>query len=53
MSNRFAPPTVEELAARGLDADGNPIKKAAPKPAVKKVVAEEPAETAAEEGADE
>ena len=31
MSNRFQAPSVEELAARGLDKDGNPIKKAAPK----------------------
>ena len=23
---RFAPPSAEELAARGLDADGNPLK---------------------------
>ena len=23
---RFAPPSVEELAARGLDPDGNPLK---------------------------
>ena len=25
--SRFKPPSVEELAARGLDADGNPLKK--------------------------
>ena len=24
--SRFKPPSVEELAARGLDADGNPLK---------------------------
>ena len=24
--SRFAPPSVEELAARGLDPDGNPLK---------------------------
>tara|TARA_B100001059_G_C17779111_1_gene553054 strand:- start:38 stop:244 length:207 start_codon:yes stop_codon:yes gene_type:complete len=24
--SRFAPPSAEELAARGLDADGNPLK---------------------------
>ena len=24
--SRFAPPSAEELAARGLDPDGNPIK---------------------------
>lgn len=51
MSNRFAPPTAEELAARGLDVDGNPIKVSDPKPAVKKVVAKEPAKTAAKKGA--
>jgi hypothetical protein len=55
MSNRFAPPTVGELAARGLDADGNPIKKAAPepaapKPAAKKVAAEASTKTAAKKG---
>jgi len=25
--SRFKPPSVEELEARGLDADGNPLKK--------------------------
>lgn len=25
--SRFKPPSVEELAARGLDADGNPLNK--------------------------
>ena len=24
--SRFSPPSTEELAARGLDADGNPLK---------------------------
>lgn len=36
MSKRFTPPTAEELAARGLNPDGTPLKKAAPKKAVKK-----------------
>jgi len=31
MSKRFQPPSVEELAARGLDAEGNPIKAEEPK----------------------
>ena len=26
--SRFSPPSVEELAARGLDPDGNPLKTA-------------------------
>jgi len=46
MSNRFVPPSVEELAARGLDADGNPIKKAAPKKAKVTEAVEAPAPTA-------
>ena len=35
MSNRFSAPTAEELAARGLNPDGSPIQKEAPKPAPK------------------
>lgn len=31
MSNRFQPPSEEELASRGLAPDGTPLKKAAPK----------------------
>lgn len=48
MSNRFIPPSVEELAARGLDADGNPIKQAAPKKAKVVEVVETPAPEAEE-----
>lgn len=36
MSNRFAPPSAEELKARGLNADGTPIKKEEPKPTAAK-----------------
>jgi len=35
MSIKFVPPTPEELAARGLDAEGNPLAPA-PKPRAKK-----------------
>ena len=38
MSDRFKTPSAEELARRGLDADGKPAPKAAPK-AVKKTSA--------------
>ncbi len=31
MSDRFKKPSAEELAARGLNPDGTPKKKAAPK----------------------
>ena len=33
-------PSVEELAARGLDKDGKPLKKEAAKPAAKKTAKE-------------
>lgn len=40
MSNRFKAPSEEEMAARGLDKDGKPlkkeVKKAAPKKTAKK-----------------
>jgi hypothetical protein len=40
MSNRFKAPSEEELAARGLDKDGKPlkkeVKKASPKKTAKK-----------------
>jgi hypothetical protein len=36
MSNRFKAPSEEELAARGLDKDGNPLKKETKKVAPKK-----------------
>jgi len=35
MSYRFTPPSTEELAARGLNPDGTPVEKVAPKKAVK------------------
>lgn len=35
MSDRFTPPSAEELAARGLNPDGTPAKEAAPKKVVK------------------
>jgi hypothetical protein len=38
MSDRFTPPSADELAARGLNADGT-IKKVAPKPVAKKAPA--------------
>tara|TARA_R100000951_G_C2584700_1_gene163049 strand:- start:517 stop:651 length:135 start_codon:yes stop_codon:yes gene_type:complete len=41
MNNRFTPPSDEELAARGLNPDGTPIKKAAPKPVAKKTPTKE------------
>jgi hypothetical protein len=36
MSDRFAPPSAEELKARGLNADGTPIRKEEPKKATTK-----------------
>jgi len=35
MSDRFKTPSAEELARRGLDANGKPVQKAAPKAAPK------------------
>ncbi len=35
MSDRFTAPSAEELARRGLDADGKPVQKVAPKAAPK------------------
>jgi len=40
MSNRFQPPSSEELAARGLNPDGTPKKKEAPKADPKKTAKE-------------
>lgn len=37
--NRFKPASVEELARRGLNPDGTPIKKAAPKATLVKKLA--------------
>lgn len=37
MSDRFKTPSAEELARRGLNADGSPKQKATPKPAPKAV----------------
>jgi hypothetical protein len=34
--SRFKPASAEELARRGLNPDGTPIKKTAPKPEAKK-----------------
>ncbi len=36
MSNRFQAPSEEEMAARGLDKDGKPLKKVVKKAAPKK-----------------
>lgn len=41
MSDRFTPPSAEELKARGLNPDGTPIKK----PAAKKAPAKKKAAT--------
>ena len=40
MSNRFTPPSAEELAARGLNPDGTPMKNSEP---VKEPASEKPA----------
>jgi hypothetical protein len=40
MSNRFKAPSEEELAARGLDKDGKPLKKEVEKAAPKKATKE-------------
>ena len=37
MSDRFTPPSAEELKARGLNPDGTPIKKEAAKKATAEV----------------
>jgi hypothetical protein len=49
MSKRFTPPSAEELAARGLGPDGQPVKK---KPVAKKVAPKKP-KTEAEDSTDE
>lgn len=36
MSDRFQPPSAEELASRGLNPDGTPIKQEAPKSVARK-----------------
>lgn len=41
MTIKFVPPTQEELAARGLDKDGNPVVQAPKAKTTKKAVVEE------------